>query len=199
MKQFAAFSLTFLGVLAIVAGVQAQCRTVVRAQVVHQAAVHHAYVAPAAIAVYQPIPVFNVGYTDNGATQLLQQEIQLMRFQMLQMQQQLIAPGGVVPNQQSLPVQQKQQLPVPQKLGTGSQDHPAIVLMQKNCASCHAETTAKVKGGGFTMFSQAGIAAFSDRQALGIAREVFSGRMPKNSKMSDEDVGQIMDWLDSVK
>ncbi len=198
MKKMFASLIVLLGLCVIA---DAQCRTIVRAQVQHAAVaqqVHHnAYVAPLA-AVYQAIPVFSVGYAPDN-----KEEFQLLRLQLLQMQQQLLnlqQPSPPAPIPQALPQKQPAIQPMPPAVSQrGDGDHPAIGLMKKNCAACHTDSNAKAKGGGLTLFAAAGIAPLNDRQLLSVAKEVFSGRMPKNAKLSDEDVGQVMDWLDTVK
>lgn len=196
MKKLLAFGLAFLGLLVIAFSLEAQCRTVVRPQVAHHNQVYEAYVAPAAI-YYAPATVY---YQHGYAEDPLRLEVQILqlRVRQLELEKSIITQPQTKP-QGPGPIPQANPLPIPQKVGVGLQDHPAIGIMKKNCAVCHDEAVAKVKGKNFVMFTNASLVGFTDKQLLVMTKEVFSGRMPKGSKITDEDVGQIMDWLDNLK
>lgn len=159
---------------------------VVRQRVVNQAVVvDHAAVVTAAV--FAPVPVYvpqySVGYAGPDNTQLLQ-EIQALRREVADLRN-----------------QRPQPLPELAKAAKNVtvNEHPAVEILRKNCAACHSADMAKAKGAGFTLFDVAGFASLTDKQALAIARNVYSGRMPKGGKLSDEEVGQVMSWLDTLK
>ncbi len=175
---------------AIAAVAQAtECRRVVRVQ---QAVVQHVAVTPVVAAVFAPVavtvPAYSIGYAapapvpDPVIQQLLTENKNLsLRVEALTAQVQSMTAGGP----QAL-----------KKEAVG--EHPAVPILKNKCASCHG-AAAKEKGGGFVLMDGQAFAPMTDLQLLNIARNVFSGRMPKNGKLTDEEVGLIMHWLDTQK
>ena len=153
----------------------ADCRRVVRVQ--HVAAIVE--VAPVVAAVFTPVPVavpaYSVGYADHAGIQQLAQEVQLLRQQLQQMQTQAQA--------------QPQKLPA-------TAEHPGSVFLKKSCVACHDASVAKAKGGGQIFFNAGNLMNLSAEQKLAIAAAVYSGRMPKGGKATDEDVGALISYFD---
>lgn len=148
--------------------------------------VQQVYQAPYAATYFQAIPVYSFGYASTD----VELQLKLLRAEM-ELQQL---------RQENKALQQKT---LPEKIDTpkkqASLEHPAVGIMKNKCMACHDASIAKGKGAGFVLHGVEGFVKLSDRQALNIAREVYSGRMPKNNKLTDEEVGQIMNWLDTVK
>lgn len=180
MKLVLAVVFAFFAAVALEA---TECRRVVRVQQQAVVVQHQAIVAtPIVAAVFAPVavtvPTYSIGYAPAAPDPNVQQlvaEIKQLRAQV----QALTA--------------------VPQALKKEAiGEHPAVAVMRNKCANCHG-AAAKEKGGGFALFDGASFAKLTDKQALNLARNVYSGRMPKNGKLTDEEVGQIMDWLDTIK
>lgn len=185
-----AFVLSLFAVLALAFTSEAtDCRRVVRIQRVQQVHVQQVQhvanvvaVKPVIAAVFTPVavavPYYSVGYSQDNS-QLLS-EIRQLRFELEKLQQ------GPLPLK-------KEALKEPG-------EHPAVGILKKHCASCHDSAVSKGKGGGFSLFDGPHLAKLSDKQLLQVVREAHSGRMPKAAKpLSDEDIGQLMNWLDTIK
>lgn len=163
--------LAAFALLAICALAPADCRRVVRVVQTHH--VDAVVVAPVVAAVYAPIPVYQVGYQDNGTQQLLA-EVRELRQQ----------------------IQQLQAGPLAQKAPTTGQ-HPGLLFLKNSCVACHDAQVSKAKGGGNTFFSAGELVNLSDAQRLAITTSVYSGRMPKGGKATDEDVGAVISFFDT--
>lgn len=189
MKKLFAVVLFFAGLLVLSSGADAS-NCVVRNRVVvqHQAVVVATpvvAVTPVVAAVYQPIavPAYSVGYASQNLheeNERLKLEIKLQR---LEIQLQSLQQNQQVP----------QQLPLKKEVQQQPEQHPAIAIINKSCLQCHSPAT-KAKGGQLDLTGP-----LTDRQLLAVSKEVYSGRMPKNGKLTDEEVGQIMSWLDTIK
>lgn len=167
-------ALAILALLATCAFVEADCRRVVRVQ--HAAVVE---VQPVVAAVFAPVavavPTYSVGYHDNGTQELIA-EVRAMRQQL----QSLQAGGG-----QAL------------KAPAAAQAHPGLLFLKNSCVACHDAQVSKAKGGGNTFFSAGELVNLTDAQRLAITTAVYSGRMPKGGKSTDEDVGAIINFFDA--
>jgi mono/diheme cytochrome c family protein len=194
MKKIA-FAL--FAVLALCASADATgCVVRNRVVVAHQAAAVVA-VTPVVAAVFAPVvavPAYSVGYSSSNLAEENERLKLEIKVQKLELQIQKLQSAPQSPQPQIQPVAPP--TPTPQ---AQTSEHPAIGIMRRNCASCHDNAVAKGKGGGFAMTDGQAFAKLTDRQALSVAREVYSGRMPKSSKLTDEEVGQIMSWLDTQK
>lgn len=168
-------TLAILALLALCAIAPADCRRVVR--VVQSHHVDTVVVAPVVAAVYAPIPVYSVGYQDNGTQQLLA-EVRELRQQIQQLQ---AAPGT--------PASQKTAPPP-------ANQHPGLLFLKQSCVACHDAQVSKAKGGGHAFFSAGELVNLSDAQRLAITTAVYSGRMPKGGKSTDEEVGALISFFD---
>lgn len=181
--------LAIIAILCVCAFAEASdCRRVVRVQ--HAAVVqHHAHVVQeVAIARFVEVPVYSASYAaDHFKTEVqrLQQENEILRLQ----QRVQALESGIQPQRMPQADPQKQAL---------QGEHPGVAVLKKSCVACHDASTAK-KGGGVVFFEGGNLMKLNDKQALSIVREIYSGRMPKGSKITDEDVGAIMGLLDSIK
>lgn len=167
------------GVLSIGQADASGCRVVT----VRAAASYHApYVAPAAVAYYQPVAAYSVGYQPDltEAIKLLIEDNRSAREENRLMQERLIQAlttggGG----------------PMPLKAGP---PHPGSRVMATRCATCHDETTAKAKGGGNVLFR--GGVFIDDGDNLDRAvQEIDSGRMPKGGKLTDKEAFDALRFL----
>lgn len=147
------------------------------------------YAAPAyypPVATYYQIPVYSFGYS-SGDVEL---QLKLLRADM-ELQQ----------LRQELKSFQQQQ-PQPEKLNAPkkqAQQHPFEGTMQKSCITCHSVEQAKAKGNGFVLSDGKGFMTLTDRQIREMQRRIYSGNMPKGSKLTDQQVGEAMDWLDQIQ
>lgn len=77
----------------------------------------------------------------------------------------------------------------------------APAVFGAKCARCHTRGGEK---GGFVLVEPDGRASALDaRQALATVRSVYSGRMPPRSSgvpaLTDQEVGEVMGWLETLK
>ena len=165
-----------------------------------------AAVATTYVPVY--VPTYTVGY---GSTQDAQTMTALVQaVQQLQQQVRALSPGvqaGAVHGQgfgQAQPGMSKAAEPVappaqaaPAQL-SDVQKEGAALLAQK-CAACHDTSAAQAKGKGLAFVQNGQLGKISDALAFRMMREIYSGRMPKDSKLSDEQVGKIYAFFDSLK
>jgi mono/diheme cytochrome c family protein len=77
--------------------------------------------------------------------------------------------------------------------------HDGVKILTASCSKCHDGTIAKTKGGGVVLTEGGVLVALTDSQMLAIVREIYSGRMPKGSKLTDADVGTVIEWVDTRK
>lgn len=154
--------------------------------VVRQREVYHAqnYYYPPVVSYYQAIPIYSFGYASSD----VELQLKLLRSEM-EMQQ----------LKQELKALRSQQPAEPEKLKTPPQKqtaHPFEGTMQKSCLNCHSAEQAKAKGSGFVLADAKGFLTLTDRQIREMQRRIYSGNMPKGSKLTDQQVGEAMDWLD---
>lgn len=65
------------------------------------------------------------------------------------------------------------------------------ILVQK-CMSCHETNVAKSSGGGLAFFDGLKLLPLSADLKVAIVNQVYSGKMPKRDKCSDEEVAAIV-------
>jgi len=90
---------------------------------------------------------------------------------------------------------QKSEAPEPKAKANGID---VLKLFQAKCALCHEKAVA-AKGGGFVLLDGGKIAPLNYKQALYVGTKTFLGSMPKGGPLTDEEVGAIQSWLDSLK
>lgn len=95
-------------------------------------------------------------------------------------------PGAPAPKLEPLP-----------PLGKITEQPAHMKLFSAKCASCHEKAVAEKKGANFVLMEGGDLAKLTDGQRLKVASQMYSGKMPKNSKATDEDVGIVMSWLDN--
>lgn len=183
-------------------GATCRQRVVVQQQV---AAVDYSQAVVAAVyaplAVY--IPAYSIGYSpsenlfgrggqppapqtpDPTLAQLLQ-EVQKIRAEV-----EAIKSGGT-------PAPGPKLEPLP-PLGKLTEQPAHMKLFSAKCASCHEKAVAEKKGGNFVLLEGGDLAKLTDGQRLKVASQMYTGKMPKNSKATDEDVGVVMSWIDAQK
>lgn len=162
-----AFSL--IALLSLCTFAPADCRRVVRVQQAHVQEI--VAVAPVVAAVYAPVPVYSVGYHDNNTEQLLA-EVRELRQQLQRLQ------SG------------------PAAIKQPSQVHPGLTFLKKSCVACHDAQVSNAKGGGNTFFSAGELVNLTPDMKLAVVSAVYAGRMPKNTKATDEDVGAVINFFD---
>ena len=164
--------LSVAALLGLCALATADCRRVVRVQ--HAAVIE---VQPVVAAVFAPVPVvvptYTVGYHDSGTQELIA-EVRAMRQQLAALQ------AGP----------QSQKTPAPAAV------HPGLAFLKNSCVNCHDAQVSKAKGGGNTFFSAGELLNLNDAQRLAITTAIYSGRMPKGGKATDEDVGAVISFFD---
>lgn len=73
-------------------------------------------------------------------------------------------------------------------------------LFRTNCASCHDKAVSQAKGGKFIITDGAKLAStITERQARRMATRTYLGSMPPNKPLSDDKVGIVMQFVDSLK
>lgn len=86
-----------------------------------------------------------------------------------------------------------------QQTKAGSSAPPTV--FGAKCASCHEAKVSGEKGGAFTLLEGAAPAKLTDRQIRKVMSVSYSGRMPPKGHvpLTDEEVGQIVAYLDQLK
>jgi len=173
----------------------------------YQAPAHcEAAVATTYVPVY--VPTYTVGY---GSTQDAQTMTALVQaVQQLQQQVRALSPGvqaGAVHGQgfgQAQPGMSKAAEPIqppapaaPQAALSEVQQEGRTLLVQK-CAACHDTSAAQAKGKGLAFVQNGQLGKLSDALAFRMMRELYSGRMPKDAKLTDEQVGKVYAYLDTL-
>ncbi len=169
---------------------------VVQHAAVQQYAVQHvqnyaaAYVAQY-VAVPLVIPAYTVSYTKDSSDELskLREELKAIREAL---KTQPVPPTQPADGPITVPLTQRKQ-------AQAAPDHDGAKILVVSCSKCHDASNAKNKGGGFTLTSGASLAPLNDSQTLAVVREIYSGRMPKGSKLTDADVGAVIEWIDTRK
>lgn len=73
-------------------------------------------------------------------------------------------------------------------------------LFASRCAACHESDRASTKGGDFALLRGGELSPMDLGTAAKVARELYSGRMPKGGKpLTDQEIGTVMAWLDTLK
>lgn len=72
-------------------------------------------------------------------------------------------------------------------------------LFASRCASCHETRVADASGGGFVLLEGERLAKLDDRQIRRVLTQVYTGRMPKATKLSDQEVNEVVKWADQQK
>ena len=72
-------------------------------------------------------------------------------------------------------------------------------VLTTNCGKCHEAATAEKEGGSFTLLKDGQPVALTDRQQLAMWKQIVSGKMPKGSKLSEEDGQALLGYLDQLK
>ena len=171
----------------------------------YQSPVVEAAVATTYVPVY--VPTYTVGYGSTQDAQTMQLLVQAV--QQLQQQVRALSPGaqaGALHGQAAgqihpgvskaaEPIQPP--TPAPQAALSEAQQEGRTLLVQK-CAACHDTTVAQQKGKGLA-FTQGGqLGKLSDALAFRMMRELYSGRMPKDQKLTDEAVAKVFAFLDTI-
>ncbi len=180
-----AFWLATAATLAVGAGVLTACPIVrvVKKRVVVVEKVVEAVVVPVIVAVPAYSTVFNPAaqtaaqphYDCAAEVRALRAEIEALK-------------RGAAP----------QQAQGPTKVSASPSPVAAPMLVAK-CASCHGDKVAAASGNGLVLFSAGQPTVWTERQKSRAQGAVYSSRMPKGGKLTDEEVGQIMSEIDGMK
>lgn len=78
-----------------------------------------------------------------------------------------------------------------------------LALVGAKCAQCHDDKVSADKGGGFSMVKDGQLLKLDDRQLRKTISLAHLGKMPPRSSnipaVTDEEVGTIVAWIDSLK
>ena len=175
----------------------ADCRQRVVVQQQHYQ--YQQYAEPIYAAAYAPlavyIPTYSISYTptqpapapaaqaDPTLKQLLD-EVQKIRGEVEQ-----IKKGGQTPPLEPLPP------PAALKGDPAPAPESHLRIFQAKCALCHAKDNAQAKGRGLILIDGQKLAPLTDAQKLAVIRELYSGRMPKGGKATDEEVALVIEGL----
>jgi len=91
--------------------------------------------------------------------------------------------------------------------GTGTPGAGASVsasgVLQTKCVSCHETKNAAEKGGGFVLFDGVNLQKPDNLALRKLITQVYSGKMPPRTSgiqsLTDEEVGVVVAWVDSIK
>lgn len=72
---------------------------------------------------------------------------------------------------------------------------PHVAIMAAKCAKCHDESTAAAQGGGLTLLKAGQVVELDAATVAQVIKDVYSGKMPKGGKCSDEEVARIIAGL----
>lgn len=79
----------------------------------------------------------------------------------------------------------------------------ASSVLQTKCISCHETKNAAEKGGGFVLFDGTNLQKPDNLALRKLVTQVYSGKMPPRtsgiSSLTDEEVGVVVAWVDSIK
>jgi len=164
-----------------------------------------AAVATTYVPVY--VPTYTVGYGSAQESQTMQVLVQAV--QQLQQQVRALSPqaqagalhggagGQVAPGMSKPPAPASAAPPMDPAQLSETQKEGAALLVQK-CAACHDTGVAQTKGKGLAFVQNGQLGRISDALAFRMMRELYSGRMPKDAKLSDESVGKVFAFLDAL-
>ncbi len=203
----------------------AQCGTT-RTRVVEKVVVRRDVIeiVPAAVAVFQAVPVFvpayGAGYQPGfvppqqgvqpAAAPAPQGDMALLLTEMRRLNQRLDAiearQGGATPPgaRQGPPPPQGQPTPQAQPGSVPGGVSAGLTLMQVRCAVCHEKTKAATEGGNFVMFDGP-LLVIDDRGAVKALRKSRRGEMPPRDNklqlapLSDEEYATLADALETRK
>lgn len=90
--------------------------------------------------------------------------------------------------------------PAPAQASTATVATEHARILVSKCAACHDAAVANSKGGKLTLSSGDSLVELSDRQAMKVISQAYSSKMPKvGDKLSDAEIGVLMQWLESRK
>jgi mono/diheme cytochrome c family protein len=78
-------------------------------------------------------------------------------------------------------------------------DHPGAQVFRQSCFSCHSEADAKGKGGGLALFRGELLADMNGELGVRVRDALYDGTMPKNGKLTDQQVGEAMAYLKAIR
>lgn len=170
-----------------------QCRT--RVAVAQPYVAYQPYVAAVKVVAVQPVllATYNYGYGygygvgyNNNYNNNQDTQIELLKLKLELEKIKLSVVQATRPNV----------IPSAPQVGLPQVGQAAQILAQK-CGSCHDDSVAKAKGGGFVLSQGGQLLKLDLATQAKMMKEVYSGRMPKNGKLTDEEVGSIFGYLDS--
>lgn len=189
MKTIAAMLFTlvlFMLVLAVPADAGCQARGRTYYQQTYAVPYIAPYAPPVYAAVYQPVPVliptYAVGYSQD-AQEKLNISAALNRI--------ADALGKATPAPPRPEVD-----PVPQP-GAAAPARGGNILVAK-CAACHDASVSATKGGRQTLVQDGQMAALDGKILSRVLVNVYTGKMPKGGKLTDEEVAAFVDLIDSL-
>ena len=77
--------------------------------------------------------------------------------------------------------------------------HPGLAILVGSCGKCHERTVAAGKGGNVVLTEGGALAALPPALVADCQADIYDGTMPKGSKLTDEQVGQLMDLFKKLK
>lgn len=143
----------------------------------------------AASYVEQPLylPTYLVGYSSTAQTQekleALEKKLQAVLDRLAPQQ-----PPAAQP-----PTPQMSAIPEAAPAG------PAVLQQAlQTCFRCHDSAVAAKAGGGFALFEQGSTRKFTPQEELKILREIRSGHMPPNGKLTAAQKDALSDWVAGI-
>jgi mono/diheme cytochrome c family protein len=205
MNFIRVFIATFAGLLlsGLPQTALAQCSgsvcTTPRQRYVRKAAVVETVVEPVIAATFVPVavavPQYSVGpYPTGYAPQTTPApELEALKAELAKLRAQVEAARKA---QAEAP---KAAAPEPTATAPSGLTH--LSVFGAKCAACHSQKSAAGKGGVFVLLKDdKTLAALNDTQVRKLVADVYSGRMPKKGeKLTDPEVGAVMDWVAGMK
>lgn len=148
------------------------------------------YQAPAVVTYYN-VPVYSFGYASSD----LELQVKNLKLELtIQRQEQIIREREqeLKSFRQQLPEKQAEPLKAPPRK---DDNHPFEEIMKNSCFKCHSASAVKDPNKEFVLHDGKGFLILTDRQIREMQKRIFSGNMPKGGKLTDQQVGEAMDWL----
>lgn len=151
--------------------------------------------SPAAVAPSQQASTGAVPASTPSEMALVLSELKKLNGRIDAIERRMGQPGGPppMPRAEELPTKARSEL---------SPEKKALALFGSKCAVCHNQGN-ETKGGGFVLLSGGAITKLDSKQLVRLSSHVYKGTMPPRSSgvaaLTDEEVGEVMNWIDTQR
>jgi mono/diheme cytochrome c family protein len=142
--------------------------------------------------VVAPVTPAKVGVAGqaSGATPC-EQQLQALTARIAQLEAALKVPAPTRPSQKEDAPPSQPQAQAPASKG--------LAVMVTACAGCHERQNAAEKGKGLVLLDSGALVDLSDAQLVKVYRSILSGKMPKGTKLTQEEGSSLLEYLDTLK